>query len=74
MKTHEVDQDNLIFIEVVPGTQKTEPILHTRPRNENIGRHRAEPWFLFGNWMVVSDEDLLEKYSKGISHDEGLPR
>jgi hypothetical protein len=73
MKTYEADPDELVFIEVVPGAKKTEPILCIRHRNENIGRHRADPWICFGTWRIVSNEELMREYPKGISH-EGIPR
>lgn len=71
MKTNEVDPEEVYFCVGVPDQSRT--ALYSRPRHENIGRSRKDPWFFCGNWRVISDEDLVSVYKNSISHD-GLPR
>jgi len=71
MKTNEVDPEEVYFFEGVPETKP--PTIKIRHRHENVGRNRNDPWFSIGGWMVVSDEELVRKYSNCISH-EVLPR
>lgn len=81
MKTQENDPEDWFFMDLSGEELRSfnkemfqEPSLpHTRHLHENIGRNRPEPWFTFGNWKVVSDEDLMEQYGNGISHNDGLP-
>lgn len=71
MKTSEVDPEEVYFCVGVP--DKARPALYSRHRFENIGRNRKDPWFLFGNWRVISDEEIVSLYNDSISHDS-LPR
>lgn len=73
MQTNEVDPEVVYFCVGVPDGKQQIPTLYSRPRHENIGRSRKDPWFFCGNWIVVSDEDLVRIYGNRISHD-GLPR